>query len=115
MTEHTTKHPGGKPANFLHMEEVYRDKLTAPTFTGVEDVEQFIEEFHDVADVAQWPPQVALVKLREILTERARPFGAWRKYSLHYGAVLAPPLWKPEPVYKCCARRRALRSATTSP
>jgi len=56
MTEHTTRHPEGEPDNFLHMEEMYKGKLNAPTFTGIKDAEQFIEEFHGVLDVAQWPP-----------------------------------------------------------
>jgi len=71
MTEHTTQHPGGEPDNFIHREEMYRSKLNVPTFTGVGDVEQFIEEFHGTIDVTQWPPRVALIKLREALTEQA--------------------------------------------
>jgi len=43
----------GEPAIIINMEEVYRDKLNAPIFTGVEDVEQFIEEFTRVLDVTQ--------------------------------------------------------------
>jgi len=30
----------GEPDIIINMEEVYRDKLNAPIFTGVEDVEQ---------------------------------------------------------------------------
>jgi len=32
-----------------------RYRLKVPTFTGEEEVEQFIQEFSDVMDVAQWP------------------------------------------------------------
>jgi len=41
-----------------------RYRLKAPTFTGDEAVKQFIQEFQDVMEVAQWPPRVALLKLR---------------------------------------------------
>jgi len=43
-------------------EEAHRElpgnmyRLKAPVFTGNEDVEQFIQEFSDVAEVTQWPP-----------------------------------------------------------
>jgi len=33
--------------------------LKAPTFTGEEEVEQFIQEFSDVMEVTQWSPRVA--------------------------------------------------------
>ena len=48
--------------------------MKAPTFTGDEDVEQFIQKFSDVADVTQWPPRVALLKLRMLLVEKAKPY-----------------------------------------
>jgi len=50
-------------------------RLKAPTFTGDGDVEHFIQEFSDVADVTQWPPRVALLKLRMSLMEKAKPYG----------------------------------------
>jgi len=42
--------------------ELYEDRyrLEAPTFTGEEEVEQFIQEFQEVLEIAQWPPRVAL-------------------------------------------------------
>jgi len=51
--------------------EYYEDRyrLTAPTFSGKEHLEQFVREFQDVMEIAQWPPRVALVKLRRALTE----------------------------------------------
>jgi len=52
-----------------------RYRLKAPTFTGEEEVEQFIQEFCDVMDVAQWPPRVALLKLRMSLMDKAKPYG----------------------------------------
>jgi len=57
----------------LQGEEAYRYCLKAPTFTGREDVEQFIQMFSDVIDITQWPPRVALIQLRMALTEQAKP------------------------------------------
>jgi len=56
-------------------EEAYRYRLKAPVFTGLEDVEQFIQEFSEVIDITQWPPQVALIQLQIALTEQAKPYG----------------------------------------
>jgi len=60
--------------------EYYEDRyrLTAPTFSDKEPLEQFVSEFQDVMEIAQWPPKVALIKLRRALTEQARPFGQRR-------------------------------------
>jgi len=52
-----------------------RYRLKAPTFTGKEEVEQFIQEFSDVMEVTQWPPWVALLKLRMSLMDKAKPYG----------------------------------------
>jgi len=52
-----------------------RYRLKAPTFTGDETVEQFIQEFQDVMEVAQWPSRVALLKLRMTLMDKAKPYG----------------------------------------
>jgi len=52
-----------------------RYRLKAPTFTGEEEVEQFIQEFSDVMEVNQWPPRVALLKLRMSLMDKAKPYG----------------------------------------
>jgi len=52
-----------------------RYRLKAPTFTGEDEVEQFIQEFHDVMEVTQWPPRVALLKLRMPLMDKAKPYG----------------------------------------
>jgi len=38
-------------------------------------VEQFIQEFQDVMEIAQWPPRIALVKLRMALSYKAKPYG----------------------------------------
>jgi len=54
---------------------------------GVEDVEQFIEEFNRVLDVTQWPPRVALVKLWEAPMEQARPFGQGRSIAEIFTAL----------------------------
>jgi len=51
-----------------------RYQLKAPTFTGEEAVEQFIQEFQDVMEVARWPPRVALLKLRMALMDKAKPY-----------------------------------------
>jgi len=57
--------------------ELYEDRyrLTAPTFSGEEPVEQFVHEFQDVMEVAEWPPRVALLKLPMALTGKAKPYG----------------------------------------
>jgi len=56
-------------------EEAYRYRLKAPVFTGLEDVEQFIQEFSEVIDIIQWSPRVDLIQLRMALTEQAKPYG----------------------------------------
>jgi len=56
-------------------EEAYRYRLKAPVCTGLEDVEQFIQEFSEVMEITQWPPRVALIQLRMALTEQAKPYG----------------------------------------
>jgi len=43
--------------------EAYKYKLEASSFTGLEDVEQFITEFNEVLAITKWPPRVALIKL----------------------------------------------------
>jgi len=53
-------------------EEKYR--LKAPTFSGEVPVEQFVQEFQDVMEVAQRPPQIALLKLRMALSDKAKPY-----------------------------------------
>jgi len=45
----------------LQGEEADRYRLQAPIFTGLEDIEQFIQKFNDVIDITQWPPRVALI------------------------------------------------------
>jgi len=57
--------------------ELYEDRyqLEAPTFTGEEEVEQFIQEFQEVIEIAQWPPRVALLKLKMRLSDMAKPYG----------------------------------------
>jgi len=44
-------------------EEAYRDKLEAPVFTGLGDVEQFIQTFNEVRAITQCSPRVVLIKL----------------------------------------------------
>jgi len=56
-------------------EEAYKYKLKAPTFTGIEDIEQFISEFNETWAITQWPPRVALIKLWGALTGEAKPYG----------------------------------------
>jgi len=59
---------------FQPEEEAYRYRLEAPVFTGLEDVEQFIQEFNKVMAITQWPPRVALIQLRTALMEQAKPY-----------------------------------------
>jgi len=68
-------------------EEAYRYRLEAPVFTGLEDVEQFIQEFNKVIAIAHWPPRVALIQLQMAQTEQAKPYGL---ESSVYGNFTAP-------------------------
>jgi len=52
-----------------------RYRLKAPTFTGEEEVEQFMQEFSDLMEVTQRPLQVPLLKLRMSLMDKAKPYG----------------------------------------
>jgi len=50
MAEDTTLHTEGEHTPrrlFQPGEEAYKYKLEAPTFTGIEDIEQFILEFNE--------------------------------------------------------------------
>jgi len=82
MAEGTAQHMEGERANiiaperlFQPEEEAYRYKLEAPVFTGLEDVEQFIQEFSEVIAITQCPPRVALIQLRMALAEQDKPYG----------------------------------------
>jgi len=78
--------------------EYYEDRyrLTAPTFThpphsssGEEPLEQFVHEFQDVMEIAQWPPRVALLKLRMALTGKAKPCGVGRSIEEIFASLRA--------------------------
>ena len=82
MAEDTTLHAGGERTHVVNPRgliqpgrETRQYRLPTPTFTGVEDVEQFASEFRETWDVAQWPPRVALAKLRRALTGEAKQYG----------------------------------------
>jgi len=45
-----------------------------PNFGGEGNVEQFIQEFEDVATIAEWPARVRILQLRACLTGQARSF-----------------------------------------
>jgi len=82
MAEGTAQHMKGEqdivvaPERLIQPgEEAYRYQLKAPVFTGLEDVEQFIQEFSEVIDNTQWPPRVTLIQLRLALTEQAKSYG----------------------------------------
>jgi len=57
--------------------KLYEDRywLKTPAVTGEEAVEQFIQKFQEVMEIAQWPPRVALLKLRMALRDKAKPYG----------------------------------------
>jgi len=81
MAEDTTLHAGGECTHVVNPRrlvqpgrETRQYRLPTPTFTGVEDVEQFVSEFRETWDVAQWPPRVALAKLRGALTGEAKQY-----------------------------------------
>jgi len=84
-------------------EEAYRHRLKAPVFTGLEDVEQFIQEFSEVIGITQWPPRVALIQLRMALTEQAKPY----ELGTSVGPTSASLSWTPGSIYESCAAKRA--------
>jgi len=51
-----------------------RYRLSPPIFRSKGDVEQFIQEFQDVATIAEWPAPVRVHQLRACLTGRAKSF-----------------------------------------
>ena len=82
MAEDMTLHAGGERTHVVNPRgliqpgrQTHQYRLQTPTFTGVEDVEQFASEFRETRDVAQWPPRVALAKLRGALTGEAKQYG----------------------------------------
>jgi len=82
MAEDTTLHAEGERTHIVNprrliqpREETHKYRLKTPTFTVVEDVEQFASEFHETWDITRWPPRVALAKLRGALTGEAKPYG----------------------------------------
>jgi len=96
MAREPARHMEGEPdiavaseGPVLQGEETYRYHLKASTFTGLEDVEQFIQEFSDVIDITQWPPRVALIQLRMALTEQAKPYGLGTSVDGIYAALQA--------------------------
>jgi len=84
----------------------HRYRLKAPTFTGNEDVEQFIQEFSDVADVAQWSPKVALMQLR---MAPSRSLQARSQRSRHF-CWAEGPFW-----HLRCGRQDPNTTATARP
>jgi len=79
MAEDATLHAEGESTHIVNPRgliqpggETRQYRLKTPTFTGVEDVEQFASEFHETWDITQWPPRVALAKLRRALMERSQ-------------------------------------------
>jgi len=84
-----------------------RYRLKAPTFTGKE-VEQLIQEFSDVMEVTQWPPRVALLKLRMSLMDRAKPCELGLEIDRQHLCFSAGPFWhlrhrRPGPTTKTAA------------
>jgi len=82
MAEDTILHTEGESTTivtprrlFQPGKEVYKYKLKVTTFTGIEDIEQFISEFNETWAITQWPPRVARIKLRGALTGEAKPYG----------------------------------------
>jgi len=95
-------------------EEKYR--LKVPTFSGEEPVEQFVQEFQDVMEVAQWPPQIALLKLRMALSDKAKPYGMRPDIDgIFASCVLVSPLYMRGPVSKDCGVILTRRYKSTLP
>jgi len=67
--------PGAEERVAYRVRDADRYRLKASTFTGEEEVEQFIQEFGDVIEVTQWPPWAALLKLRLSMMDKAKPYG----------------------------------------
>jgi len=110
--ESIKRHPEGELDNFIYLGDMYSSKLNTSTFTGTKDLEQFVEEFHEVWEVAQWPPRVALIKLREALTGRARPFGQGRSVTEIFTALRSR---FGTPALEARARLRVLRRKADTP
>jgi len=71
---------------------IYR--LKVPTFTGKESVGKFIQIFQDLWNFARWLPRMALLKLRTVLTDKAKPYGGELTLPVSLllcGPVLASP------------------------
>jgi len=67
--------------------EAYRDNLEALVFTGLGDVEKSIQEFNEVRAITQWPPWVAPIKLRRVLTGQAKPYGQRSSINVVFAAL----------------------------
>jgi len=96
MAEEATIHAEGERTHIVSPRgliqpggETRQYRLKTPTFTGVEDVEQFALEFHEMWDIAQWPPRVALAKLRGALTGGAKQYGQRRSVDEILAALRA--------------------------
>jgi hypothetical protein len=50
-------------------------KFKTPTYDGKSDVEYFIQQFTEVSIANEWPPEAAVLHLREALKEGARDCG----------------------------------------
>lgn len=51
------------------------DRVPVPSFNGEGDVELFIQQFNEIANVSGWTPAVAVLKLRHALQGKAQPCG----------------------------------------
>jgi len=83
-----------------------RYRLKAPTFTGEEKVEQFVQEFQDVMENAQWLPKVALFKLRMALIDKAKPYGVGPDINGSFASLRARFGISP---HRCTGRLQRLR------
>jgi len=81
------------------------ETASLPIFTGKEAVEQFIQKFQEVMEIAQWPPRVALLKLRMALRDKAKPYGTGLDihgiFASLRARLVSPPLMR-GPVHKDC-------------
>lgn len=50
-------------------------KLKLPQYNGIGDVEYFIQQFHQVAEICQWREEIGVLKIREVLIGKAQECG----------------------------------------
>ena len=76
-------------AQALTRQQTPRETFKAPEFDGSSNVEDFIQQFTDVADANEWTPGAALLHLRNRLKEEARECGQGQDVSEVFNSLRA--------------------------